>query len=40
MRTHLGLQFSSHSILVIGLNDDVEVIQILDDETLFLIHCE
>lgn len=37
MRTHLVLQLPSHPILLIGLYDNVEVIQILDDEAILFV---
>lgn len=36
--SHLQLELLSHSVLFICFDDDVEIIEVLDDEVIPLVH--
>ena len=38
--THLRLELAPDAVLLVGLDDDVEVVEVLDDEALLLVHRE
>jgi len=35
---HLQLELFPHSVLFVGLDDDVEVVEVFDDEVVPLVH--
>jgi len=35
---HLQLELFPHSVLFVGLDDDVEIVEVLDDEVVPLVH--
>ena len=37
-RPHLQLELFPHSVLFVGLDDDMEIVQVLDDEVVPLVH--
>jgi hypothetical protein len=39
-KSHLRFEFWSHSILLIRFDDQVKVVEILNDETVFFVHRE
>ena len=37
-KAHLQLELFPHSVFLISFNDDVEIIEVLDDEVVPLVH--
>jgi hypothetical protein len=35
---HLQLELFPHSVLFVGLDDDMKIVQVLDDEVVPLVH--
>ena len=36
--SHLGLELSSYSILLVCLDDDMKIVQVVDDKRFLIIH--